>query len=118
MQLEVLRQVATVALAGSPPTLELGSSTVTVEISAPHLEVALELAAPQLTFNAGPAIELTVPQVTVEIALAGAQGPPGPPQIFDQASAPPAVPGYTLLWFQSGVSADPDDRELNLVVSP
>ena len=52
------------------------------------------------------------------LVFSGAQGTPGPAQIYDQATAPDPVPGYILLWFQSGVSADPDDRELNLVVSP
>ncbi len=50
------------------------------------------------------------------IRAAGAlQGSPGPRQIYNQALAPAAISGYTLLWFKSGVSADPDDRELLLV---
>lgn len=52
------------------------------------------------------------------LIIGGIQGTPGPQQIYDQATAPAPIPGYVLLWFQSGVSADPDDREMNLVVSP
>lgn len=43
------------------------------------------------------------------------QGAPGPRQIYNQASAPAAIAGYTLLWLKSGVSADPNDRDLILV---
>lgn len=51
----------------------------------------------------------------VSRASGGVQGPPGPRQVYNQAGAPLAVPGYTLIWFKSGVSADPNDRELMLV---
>jgi hypothetical protein len=105
MELELARSVVALELAGVAPAIAVSSTPVTVDLSAPHLAITLELEWPVLEVAAAPVLEILAPALTLEIAVEGTQGPPGPQQIFAQDAQPSGTPTYPLIWFDTDAHA-------------
>ncbi len=98
------------ALVYAPTSLIVPSSSGNVELA---------IVRQSLTLQNGPTLSLNQTVTTLEFTQqAGAQGPPGPRQIYNQSAEPLSINGYTLLWFQPAGTSDPDDREISLVEYP